>query len=81
MGWPADTAGPATLLSAEGDLVFMSQAAPLHTAFYLAFRTGHPLHCAIIVRGVDGELAVLETGGDDQKATTLQPIGAGSVRT
>jgi hypothetical protein len=53
----------------------MSHSAPLRTAAYLAFRTGHPLHCAIIVRGPDGGLAVFETGGGDKKTTTLQPIG------
>jgi hypothetical protein len=58
----------------EGDLVFMSHTAPLRTAAYLAFRTGHPLHCALLVRSPDGVLAVFETGGGQKKVTTLQPV-------
>jgi hypothetical protein len=58
----------------EGDLVFMSTAAPLRTAAYIAFRTGHPLHMGMIVRHTDGTLGVLETGGGESKVTTIRPI-------
>lgn len=65
---------PTPYVPQEGDLFFSSHSAPLRTMAYWAFRTGHPLHCGIIVRNAEGRLMLFETGGGDNKTTTLLPI-------
>ncbi len=74
-GWLwCDQHGARAYTPHEGDLVFLSRAAPLRTVAYWAFRTGHPLHVGMIVRRSDGCLALFETGGGSSKLTLLQSI-------
>lgn len=68
------TASANAYIPQAGDLIFTSHTAPLRTMAYWTFRTGHPLHCGIVVRSSEGKLLLFETGGGDSKTTTLSPI-------
>jgi hypothetical protein len=49
----------------EGDLIFYDDHSKMWTALFALAGTGPPLHMGIVVRKLDGQLAVLEAGPDD----------------
>jgi hypothetical protein len=71
--WNIDAAsqGPAPYQPREGDILLLSARAPLQTFGYLLVRTGHPLHSGMVVRRIDGTLALLESGGNREDTTVL----------
>ncbi|MEQ8786907.1 MAG: hypothetical protein RIC55_11435 [Pirellulaceae bacterium] len=79
--WDIDAAsqGPAPYQPREGDILLLTAKAPVQTLGYLLVRTGHPLHSGIVVRRIDGTLAVLESGGDREN-TTVWPLASRLAR-
>jgi hypothetical protein len=77
LGWVWDidavSQGPAPYQPREGDILLLSAKAPVQTLGYLLVRTSHPLHSGLVVRRIDGTLAVLESGGN-REDTTLLPL-------
>jgi len=58
----------------EGDLIFFDDHNPVWTALFVWAGTGPPLHMGIVVKKLDGSLAVLEAGPDDTIWCTLQDL-------
>jgi hypothetical protein len=55
----------------EGDLVFYDDRNPAWTALFAYAGTGPPLHMGIVVKKVNGKLAILEAGPDDTVSVKL----------
>lgn len=74
--WP-DHCGcqhPINYVPREGDVVLMSSRNPLYTFLYALGGAGHPLHMGMIVRTSGGELAILESGGSEDKRVSIRPV-------
>lgn len=73
--WNVDDAsrGPSPYEPREGDIILFSSISPSQVFFYALARTGHPFHSGLVVKRIDGVLAVLESGSA-KEATTLKPI-------
>ncbi len=58
----------------EGDLIFYDDHSKVWTKLFAFAGTGPPLHMGIVVRKLDGTLAVLEAGPDDTVWVDLRDL-------
>lgn len=77
-GWlwsdPSPCGEPVSYLPREGDLVLMTSRSPAYSLLYALGGAKHPLHMGMVVRRSCGELAILESGGSEDKRVTLLPV-------
>jgi hypothetical protein len=74
--WPdhCGCAQPINYVPREGDILLMSSRNALYTFLYGLGGVGHPLHMGMIVKTSCGELAILESGGSQDKRVSLLPV-------